>query len=113
MTPDKYQKNAVSDHNRSVRFSLAKVSTKDMLRQSEEQLQTTCSQLQAANEKLQAQSEELQAQREELQTQNEELRTQREELQEQNNALALLWEKSRQTEEALAESRERLRLALS
>jgi CHASE3 domain sensor protein/signal transduction histidine kinase len=69
--------------------------------------------LQAANDNLRVVNEQLQAQTEELQTQSEELQSQAEELLSQNHELAKLWDESRSTKDALAESQERLVLALS
>jgi PAS domain S-box-containing protein len=69
--------------------------------------------LRTANDSLQVVNEQLQAQTEELQTQSEELQSQAEELLAQNHELAKLWDESRLTKDALAESQERLMLALS
>lgn len=71
----------------------------------ERKLQESQGHLQAASEELEAQNEELQSQSEELQAQAEELQEQSEELQNQNQELKELWEKSRQAEASLLESR--------
>ncbi len=79
------------------------------LRKANENLQEANEELQAQREELQEVNEELQAQGEELQAQGEELQAQGEELQTQNHELAQLWEKSKQAEEALAESEQQVR----
>jgi PAS domain S-box-containing protein len=67
------------------------------LQQSEIRLQSAYSHLQVVNEELQAASEELQVQSDELQNQNQELQK--------------LWERSKQSEEALRVNEQRLVLA--
>ena len=65
------------------------------------------------NEELQVQREEIQAQNEEIQAQNEELQAQNEELQAQGEELRAQGDELRTTVEALTESEERFRRAVT
>ena len=80
------------------------------LQLSEDRLQSAYSHLQIVNKELQVANKELQAQSEELQAQSEELQAQSEELLYKNLELQQLWDKSKQSEEAVRKSEERHRV---